>query len=314
MIIRGLGVRGLSGLEELRVEGLDRVVRIGGPPRARQALFEALRMACSMLDGSPRLPWSSAEADEHGQLELADAHRSQKRLTDERTVKVRLDIELDPPLFGRLRETAVRDPEIVDHLGADVTIVLGWAFTATLDLCAASVLSFRIGDFVVDSERPWRAEFLKNFQGRGGHVQAADPVGVEGRATSSSPAVRARHRAAVQSLSRPPFSLPALEVVRSVGPALALGEDLVPLDAAGSTVEAAVALGLSVHSGVDVLLADRPSAAMERPRAVRHWVERQATDDASPLEQVFLFGEPNPNLTVDEPREDEERPVPVLER
>lgn len=316
MIIRGLGVRGLTGLRELRVEGLDRVVRVGGPPRARQALFEALDLALSALDG-PALPLRGvpASADEHGQVEIGLPPAVRARVGDDRTLKVRLDIELDPPLFGRLRELAVRDPEIVDHLGANVSLVLGWVFTADFELCTPSVLSFRIGDFVVDAERPWRAEFLAALNGRGAGPRTGFVHRIAQASTSPDPALRARHAALVRALSAAPFGLPELHVVRSGEHTyLALGPELAPLPAHGASSEAAVVLAERVFCGADVLLLDRPTAAMERPRAVRHWLEKQATADGSALEQVFLFGEPGPSLLAQAPAPEEEQPVPVLER
>jgi hypothetical protein len=64
----------------------------------------------------------------------------------------------------------------------------------------------------------------------------------------------------------------------------------------------------------EIIALQNPTAETERPRAVRNWLAQQVEAAGSPLEQIWLFGEPNPTLSVEGPGPEEERPVPVLPR
>ena len=321
MIIRGLGVRGMSGLQELRVEDLGRVVRVGGPPRARQALFEALALALHSLTPGDcrafRMMDIRATFDD-GQVHIEDPEAMRARLGRDRTLKVRLDIELDPPLFGKLRELAVRDPELVDAIGAPLVLSLGWVFTNDFRICAPSRLTVRLGDLNLDDDRPWLPEFLALLEQRGSAWNNGDqnPPAVRRADRSHEPGRRAALEAMKQALLKPPWSLPELHVVDAGEEGfLALGPDIVPLRAWGPDARAGVGLCQAVHlDPAEIIALQNPTAETERPRAVRNWLVQQVEAAGSPLEQIWLFGEPNPTLSVEGPGPEEERPVPVVPR
>ena len=50
MLVRALWVEGLSGLTRFEARSLGRVVRVGGPPRGRTALADALALALGSFD------------------------------------------------------------------------------------------------------------------------------------------------------------------------------------------------------------------------------------------------------------------------
>lgn len=319
MIIRGLGVRGLSGLAEVRVEELGRVVRVGGPPRARQALYEALSLALGALnpgDVSAFLAMGIGAIDDEGQIAIGDPAAMRARLGPERSLKVRLDIELDPPLFGKLRELAVRDPDLVDAIGAPLILTWGWVFTNDFEFASQSRLSIRLGDLKMDEERVWLPEFLRLLERRGAAWRTGDLDEPAIRAADRSPEASQRAAAASMrsALRRPPWSLPELHVVDTeAGGFLALGDDVVPLSAWGGDAGVGVGLCQAVHlDPAEILVLREPSAGTERPRAVRNWLVQQVEATGSPLEQIWLFGEPSPTLLVEEPAPVVDRPVPVL--
>jgi hypothetical protein len=213
-----------------------------------------------------------------------------------RTIKVSVDLALDPILFGALREQALRDPRLVGALEtATTTLTVGWVFTN--DLCTASIgrLSLRIGDVAfptMGSERPkWMTSWLLDIARRFRRVTDDDLQIVAERvleaSLSENTARRTRAAALCAATGRPPFGLGALELVTlggavqpCFGPALTRprsigrrGADLVRI------AEACV-----LHQP-DVLLIERVDDADSELLA---WLRDQTDGDDAILEQVII--------------------------
>ncbi|MCB9742904.1 MAG: hypothetical protein H6741_05335 [Alphaproteobacteria bacterium] len=320
MWIRAISVEGLSGLHQLDAQALGRVVRVGGPPRAQGALFEALTLALGAFSPQDaeravaRLG-QGLEAQVSGAplpeaISLGRPQRLGARLDPEgeRTLKVHLELELDPPQFGLIREHARRSPELASALGEDAATLrlsLGWAFTTDLSLASLSVFGVRLGDVVPAPGTPaaWRDALLRTFAGRG---RGRDPLelSVQRIAEAERAPERARRQGVArlrEALQAPPFSLPRLELVDAGdgAPWLALGEDLAPLEAHGPGSVDAVGLAEAVFIDPSEILALRsPGALSEDPEAVREWLSALVDAEDSPLEQLWLFNVPGPHDLV----------------
>ncbi|MCP4809470.1 MAG: hypothetical protein GY884_29390, partial [Proteobacteria bacterium] len=303
--------QGLAGLAEVRATDLGRVVRVGGPPVAVYAFQRALRLAFSAFSAQAT---ESAMSEVFGECKapgegLPDEVQVEwtgcaARILDpaaERRVRIRLDLELDPPQFGRLRELAVRDPDLVDALSqATMSVTLGWVFTKDFSVCSVSHTAVQLGGVRLDAhEHPWLPGFLASLTNRG---LVVPPLAQHHRYafaahTSPSPQVRAGVAAMHSALRRRPFSLGELHPVEAEKSWWALGPELLPIG--GAAHKQAISLVSAVHvSGAEILVLERPTALCERPRAVNNWLVAQATEEASPLEQVFILGEGTPDIVL----------------
>jgi len=301
VILRGVATKGLSGLADTRLEGLDRVVRATGSPRCRRALSDALMLGFGALDplaGARALGWMRIAAkldDGHWVMTWPDQLHGLLAPGPTNTVSVSLDLELDPPQFGQLRQHAVHDPDLVSALGnARLRLTTGWAFTPNLTLGSPAILSARLGDHHLDREKKsWVVPWLVSLASRL-HAHTPRPPNVELWAQaqrSPDPARRSAYQRAIQALKRPPFSIGELRVVETGGKRwLVGGEELLPLTRLGPLVCNAVALVESVFlDDADILVVEEPCALTEHPRALLNWLARQATEPDSPLEQVLLL-------------------------
>lgn len=331
MVVTGIGIHGLSGLAEVRASRLGRVVRVGGPARARAAFRTALDLAFAAFSpasteaaflrlGTPVEVTGEGLPDE---IHIQRPERIRPLLDPaaERTIRVRLELELDPPQFGRLRELAVRDPDLVDALGgARLSLTLGWVFTKDLTVASASRMAIELGGVRLDpQEHLWLPGFLASLAGRGvvrGPLEL-DVDAVASAERSAEPSDREALANLRQALERAPLSVGALHVVEAGEQRwLAVGPDLTPLDALGPSRVQAVALAATVFlSGAELVALEAPTALTERPRATRNWLVAQSTRPASPLEQLFLIGDGPADLAlsdavVEEGRPDARFPVP----
>jgi hypothetical protein len=221
--------------------------------------------------------------------------------TGERRFGVEVRVELDPPLFARLREEAVRDPRLVSALGTSLalTVKVGWLLTTDGLGATVGVLALSLGgvDFPVSgSERaPWATRLLRDVGARVGRVDWTEQLdAVAARlhtaATSSDPERRARAARAAEALARPPFSFGRLEVLAD-GPALelAFGPELLRARRLGPAALHAVQLAEAVLlRQPDVLIVDGPGAGFSRAAAVSRWLERATAGGGATLEQVVL--------------------------
>lgn len=313
MIIRSVSIQGLAGLSSDPLDPLGRVVRVGGSPRCTRSLIDGLLLGFGALEplvAAGALGWLGVSAQEdQGSWVIGSPARLRGLLTPgpTSTVSVRLELELDPPQFGALREQAITDPDLVDALGeATLRLNTGWAFTTDNEVGTPSVLSAQLGGHRLDLQtRKWVLPWL---QGLGTRLNVhtpgrPDPVRWARCGRSADPERRSAFHRAVRVLGRAPFELPALHVVEEAGaPWLALGEELLPLERFGPRAQNAVALVEAVFlDDAEILVVEEPGALSLRPRAVVNWLARQAEEEGSPLEQVFLVG-PGGGLTLRSPQ------------
>jgi hypothetical protein len=199
----------------------------------------------------------------------------------------------DPPLYGRLREHAVRDARLVTALGQEAQLHvkvglrrLRGAGAVTLDLLGA-----RIGDVafpIAGKERPaWLPTFLAEVGRRVHRVDLTQPPPMRrlhGAALARDPE---RHRAwlrAAEALGAAPFELPTPRLVSDHGaPSMAFGDEAWParlLDRAGQ--DALHLVSACFLDAPDVLI-----VPTEVPEPVRAWLDARTEGDDAVLEQVL---------------------------
>lgn len=311
--IRTQGLRGADGYEQ---HGLDRVVELGPGPNGI-AVADALTIAAATFDATRlrRAAVTLGLADKPDDVQVLEEDNTPVQATFPRPagvasllpigggrhITVTIELSLDPPLFGRLRGHAVRDPRLVTALGegAMVTIKTGWLFTNDLATVATSLVGIAVGDTafpVTGTDRPtWLPELLREVGGRFGRVawsESAETIG--GRmldaALSPDPDRRSRYRSAARALAGAPFHLGALELVRfgdrvepCFGPGLLRARQFGP--AATEALRVADAVFLQAP---DVLVVEASGGAQTDPVAFRAWLADHVRGDDATLEQVIL--------------------------
>jgi len=292
-------VRGFRDLSSATLADCDRSTHLVGPSPAVTALGDAIELAFAALSHEQLHRWAirvgllpegapvtESEAEFPDELLDCDPIASQALLAPvaKRALRVEVELHLDPPLFGQLRELAAREPRVVTALAERPTIRLavGVLFTTTFDGLAIHLDTFAVGDVrfpVNGTERPhWLSRFLRGLRGRFHRFDPADdlPRQLLDAATS-----RDRHASytAWQDALQPDG--PRLRVARGTndGPVL-LGNNL-PLRRHGQAGLDRATLAAAIHlSGADILWAESEDALLQAA------VEA----DPSPLEQVFMVG------------------------
>jgi len=292
-------VRGFRDLPSASLTELDRQVRLVGPAPAVTALGDAIELGFAALsqarmhrlavrwgllaDGLPPDAPEGALADE---VLDCDPIAAAAILAPDarRALRVSLELHLDPPLFGQLRDHAAREPRVVTALAERPTIRLavGALFTTSLDAMAVHIDEFSVGDVrfpVHGKDRPqWLGSFLRGLKDRFHRFDLGDDLPDELLDAATS---RDRHEAYVGWQSALLPSGPRLRVARGTDdrPTL-LGDDL-PLRRFGQSGIDRAALAASVHlSGADIFWAESEDALL-----------RAAVEESpSPLEQVFTVG------------------------
>lgn len=217
-----------------------------------------------------------------------------------RRITVWVEIAPDPPLFGQLRELAVREPRLVAALGASprIAVKVGWLFTKDLTTASVAVLELKVGDVGFPAsgpERPaWAPKVLRQLGTRFHRVQrltsrqvAADFL--DG-SLSPDPDVRDSVSRASIALADEPFGLGALELVRvdgevvpCFGPYLRRARQFGPAaDEALGLVRAAFLVA------PDVLIVEAPGALQPDREKVVEWLEGRTRGNDATLEQVFI--------------------------
>lgn len=315
MLIRAIGVQGFSGLPAFRAEIPGRMVSVGGHARAAGALFDALTLAFGAFSEADALrSWrrlgftepeiSGAPIPDSVVLPQPALARALVDPEGDRTLKVELEIELDPPQFRLVRQHAMRDPELGQALGehaARLKITLGWAFTADFEVASCGVLAMRLGEIAPRPGEPcpWRDELLRSLAGRG-QVRGPLELEVEEFALADRSPDLARRRAlrlAREALAAPPLGVGELSVVEvDHGDRwLAVGEELVPLRVLGPEAIESVSMVQWVFIDTAEILALRVGP---RDPALSAWLAAQVEAAASPLEQIFVFGGEGPHDVV----------------
>ena len=296
MYVTAIKVRGFADLPHYESGLLERVVHFKGPSLETTALGDAIQLAFAALSHAALRDllhrWELCAPDEEPEI-LGDDFPDQATWSDgdaarvlvgpERHLKVELSFNLDPPLFGQLRQHAARAPRLAAALssGAELHLAVGALFTSTYDGLAVAVHSIRIGDVTLtEADRTrWANKLLRDFGLR-----------------------LARHRpdhdAAPQALdaltSRDGLDAyldwtralgpegPKLRALRGPGGRAQIYGGERPIARWGPDLRRQAALAASIHlSGADILWVDQADPtlvdAVEGP--------------ASPLEQVFMVSE-----------------------
>ncbi len=301
MYIERIEVAGFGGLRRFEAP-LERAALFDGPPRALVALQDALQLAFGAWDADTLRAllarWGCVNAEVTGDSLPEGAHwesapglNAMLDRSADGLLVVALTIGLDPPQFGKLRHLAARDTRLIDALadGARLTVRVGARFSPALDALALDPLAFVLGASafpIAGAERPlWMTPFLRGLGGRLWRGPLAGAAWGE-RARSYRGEDHRALRRALDALALPPGSL-GEAVVLPDGPAVFQEDELVPVRHLGAPGTDAAGLVGAVHlSGAEILLVDRP------PTAWVAWLAQQAEADASPLEQVVLFGVP----------------------
>lgn len=316
MYVTSLHVQGLRGAEEFEARALDRIVDLPAGPSG-VAVADALSLFVGALDRKAldKALLDLALVQSAGQAEVteADGFPTQVRLPDgtgvrailptdgSRNVRISVELELDPPLYGRLRGLAVRDPRLVTALGAGarVTVKVGWLFTTDLTVASLTVLGLTVGDTgfpLTGSERPsWLPELLKDISGRFGRVVAGETADVIAKrlmsaALSPDPERRRRYQRVADACEKPPFGLGRLEIVAEAdryeacfGPDLARARQYGPSAAEALRLTEAILL-----EAPDIVIIEAPGFAQRDATLVRGWLESHARGDRATVEQVIL--------------------------
>jgi hypothetical protein len=220
---------------------------------------------------------------------------------DERKLTVHVELALDPPLFGRLREEALRDPRLVNGLSngePSLTVRVGWIFTKDLSTVSIGVLRLAVGDVafpIVGGERPkWAAGLLQDIGARIHRVRWHESsLQVAERLMSASlsaePERRARYALCRSALGRPPFNIGVLELVRvdgvvhpCFGPELLRARQLGP-----ASVEALQLAEAVLMHQPDLLLVENPGSRLSDAEAVWKWLASSTSGEEAILEQVL---------------------------
>lgn len=300
--------------------GWDRLVRLPAGPAGR-AIADALILFTAALDpsrtadllGPSSLGLASGTPEVHlegplpTEVQGLDPERVARRLVaPDRPVLVTLDLSLDPPAFGRLRELARRDHRLVGALGGSpvVSIRAGWSFGRTLEGATLGVTGLSIGDATfstMGAERPpWLSGFLADVGTRLARSGWDEPASSAAKALfeaglSGDPERRDRAVRATAALASPPHALGPFAMVRR-GRALepCFGEDLVPASRVGPRAADALRLVRAVLlDQPDILLVEHPGFGHTDTDAVLAWLDEHVDGDDATLEQVILLGAPS---------------------
>jgi hypothetical protein len=311
MYIEQLEMEGFSGLPAAQIR-LERFSRLRGSPRAQVAVADAIHLAFALLDEGLLLALLSrwgcqgVTVEKEGGLprgatwKEAPGLASLVAVPSEALLKVSLLLSLDPPLFGKIRARAHRDPRLVEAIGGGAKLKLGVGarFGPAFDALSLDLLTLEIGGTSFPAQGSDRPDWLLPLlAGMGRRLQrGAAPEAWGNAARSWDPRQHHALKRAQAAAAAAPFRLGELQVLPDgIG---RLDKDaLVPLRLLGSAAELAVGLVGAVHlGGADVLLWEGAIPSPWKP-----WLGRQAEAEASPLEQVILVGA-GAGISLEEPR------------
>lgn len=300
MYIEQLELEGFAGLPYMQLS-LERFSRLRGSPRALVALADAVHLAFSILDEGlftsllSRWGCQGIQVEKEGVLpegaHWTEAPGLGSLLANpaEGLLKVSLSLSLDPPLYGRLRSKAARDPRLVEAIGGGARLKLGVGarFAPSFDAISLDLLVVEVGGIsfpAQGSERPeWLLPLLGGLGRRLQRGPALESWGTAARSWDSRQQQALKRAKAAAAAS--PFRLGEL-VVLPEGLGRLEAEALVPLRQLGAEAEQAVGLVSAVYlGGADVLLWEG-----QLPPGWRPWLGKQAEAQGSPLEQVILVG------------------------
>lgn len=283
MWIARLSVRGLAGRDEALERELERVDSLGHPALSDGFVLLAGALAPALRPlAAATLGWAGTWDD--GELAL------QRPLTEAAAVAhpalvVEADVRPDPPMFGRIREHVLRDPERAGGLAeGSLTVRVGWQLTPDRRVVRPDLLGVRLGSapFPLGEMPAWITTLLRDLGGRVRWVDRDEPLSaVADRLLDAllgdDPGRRRDARAALEHAG--------VEVVRTEGRArLALAGELHPLRWGHPELPTTVRLAEAALLGrPDVLVV--PFAV---DAATRAWLEGLTDGDDAALEQVVF--------------------------
>jgi hypothetical protein len=203
---------------------------------------------------------------------------------------VEVSIAPDPPLYGRLREHALRDARLVSALGqeAELHVKVGWRVTRDRATATYDLLGARIGDVAFPiagaDVPPWLRPLLADVARRVHRVDLEEPwARVVSRLSHAALAPTAPPRAAWRRLVAAATALGLAEPQLVLGPRLAFGDAL--LDARGVSRDQR-----DIIRSLEATLVRAPDVLVlpERlPDAALAWVRARTEGDDATLEQVL---------------------------
>ncbi|MEN0062032.1 MAG: hypothetical protein AAGA48_07745, partial [Myxococcota bacterium] len=205
-------------------------------------------------------------------------------------VKIEVFLALDPPLFGRLRAEAVRDPRVAAGLGEDPVLALkvGWLFNGDRSVMTPSLLGVRLGDRPFDVAGADRPTWLPSLVGdvarrfvRTGRTDVAEVTKTLFDASLHPTDTGARR---AMSALQEVYELPAPRFARvAAGLELVFGDAPLRFHHLGrSAVDAARLVTAAFVHRPDVLVAIETSPTDDG------FLEGLPDADDAPVEQVFL--------------------------
>lgn len=311
MWVSSVRVRGLaeSAEDALSFERVDRLGAAPGP------LIDGFRLLAAGLDRSQILPVMKAlgwtyglqdlDAEVPGEVSVLRPHAVRAMLGEARAdgrirtgpareITVEATFELDPPLFGRLREVVVRDPQLAEGLGeGTLTVRIGWLFTPDLHTVSVDRLGVALGSVSVplSDPAPWVDRVLTDLGSRIVVLGEERVSHLAGRLADAllhaDPEVRAAGQDALDALGARPFPDGPVQIARMDGDVFhALGPDLRPWRWASQDASWHARLVDAVHlRRPDVLVVPRGFAP-----DVEAWLAARTQGDDADLEQVLLPG------------------------
>ena len=302
MFIRRIQVQGFADLPDAELSGLDRLVHVQGPGPEATALGDALQLAFAPFHvptlvrlltewGVAGDPEDAAELEIEGEGlpselhfhldEDAEALRELVADPEQRSLSVELDLELDPPLHGKLRAMARRQPGVLEALGDGGLVHLHTSvlFTRSFDVLALHVHPLRIGrvEVLVEGREspPWVTPLLEQLAGRFARVSEQWPPLEVVRDAANSRRQHERYRAWQQAFDES-YGLVRV-ATEGRGRATLMADDRAARRH-GEVLARKARLATAAHLlGADILWVES-----EDP-----WVDGLVEGDSSPLEQVF---------------------------
>lgn len=314
MWIRGIEFSGFRDLPSFKATELGPVVGVCGPSPAATAIGDAIALFFAALDNDTLrqllVDWGALAPDDLPDLlgnplpEQATWHdgRSLAHLVEEgrHDLRVRLDLQLDPPAVARLRQDGARDPRLAAALvgGPVASVEIGALFTRDYDAIALSVQGLRIGreDFSTGpAERPsWMLPLLRGLAGRFRRHGAVDADTLAERVLEAALSWDryGRYRAWQEAMGAGAADGAEVRAARGVGQQAVLLQGDRPLARWGQKAVRRAAQAADVYlDDLDLLWVETDDA----------WVEGATRGDSCALEQVWRVhsaGELAPVATV----------------
>ncbi|TNE90048.1 MAG: hypothetical protein EP330_09475 [Deltaproteobacteria bacterium] len=313
MLVTGVRVAGLRDADGFVKTDLESRVELPAGPEG-VAVADALELFAAGLDATRIRPMLARLGIAHGEIEIVEEDGLPVQASWDHGIGVRallagdaarrltvwVEVAPDPPLFGQLRELAVREPRLVAALGNSprLGIKVGWLFTKDLTTASIAVLELKVGDLAFPAsgpERPkWAPRMLRELGTRFCRIERKPEPELAARLLAASlspdPDERDNFRRAASALADKPFNLGALELVQvedeiwpCFGPHLRRSRQYGP-----AAEEALRLVDAAFLVAPDVLIVEAAGALQNDPSEVVEWLVGRTEGNNATLEQVFL--------------------------